>query len=252
MNRMPYKKYQKSMTSDELVRYFLPRIKAIAISLKSSLPENVEVDDLIQEGLIGLLNVRERYDDSKGAAFFTFAMKRVRGAMYDYLRKIDWIPRNTRHLMKKVENGIIELQNIDGQYPDEEKLMSHLNLTRKEVTLALKEMSRRQLLNLDGFLADSGSKGDSDSEDFTEVFSSDAKSPEEVYYKEELEEQLKVEISQLKERENMILSLYYVEELNFKEIAMILGVTESRISQIHRSIMIKLKSKMNTFLGKDE
>jgi RNA polymerase sigma factor for flagellar operon FliA len=250
MNRIPYKKYQKSMTSDELVRYFLPRIKAIAISLKSSLPENVEVDDLIQEGLIGLLSVRERYDDTKGAAFFTFAMKRVRGAMYDYLRKIDWIPRNTRHLMKKVESGIIELQSIDGQYPDEDKLIEHLSLTKKEVNLALKEMSRRQLLNLDGFLADSGS-GNSDSEDFTEVFSSGAKTPEEIYYKDELEEQLKVEISLLKERERQVLSLYYVEELNFKEVATILGVTESRISQIHRSIMLKLKGRMNQFLGKE-
>ena len=235
MNSFSYGKYQKKMSSTEMIKHFLPRIKAIAISLKSSLPENVELDDLIQEGLIGLLNVRERYDPSRGASFFTFAMKRVRGAMYDYLRKIDWIPRNTRHLMKKVEGAMIELQSEDGEFPSSERIQKHLGLSEKEVTLALNEMSRRQLLNLD---------------DFTEFFSSTTNTPEENYFKEELTEQLKEEIKELKERERQILSLYYVEELNFKEIAEILSVTESRISQIHRSIMLKLKDRMNLFLGR--
>lgn len=245
MNSFSYGKYQKNMSSNEMVKHFLPRIKAIAISLKSSLPENVELDDLIQEGLIGLLNVRDRYDPSRGASFFTFAMKRVRGAMYDYLRKIDWIPRNTRHLIKKVESAMIELQNENGEFPSAERIQNHLGISKKEVSLALNEMSRRQLLNLDGFLSD-------DADDFTEFFSSKANTPEENYYKEELTEHLKDEIELLKERERQILSLYYVEELNFKEIAEILSVTESRISQIHRSIMLKLKERMNQFLGRQE
>jgi len=244
MNRNTYKKYQKDMSSTDMIKHFLPRIKAIAVSLKSSLPQNVEIDDLIQEGLIGLLNVRERYDPSRGASFFTFAMKRVRGAMYDYLRKIDWVPRNTRHLMKQVEGAMIELQSVDGEFPNAQRIEEHLGLTSKDVSLALNEMSRRQLLNLDGFLSD-------DSEDFTEFFSSQDSTPEEVYYKEELTDQLKREIETLKERERQILSLYYVEELNFKEIAEILSVTESRISQIHRGIMLKLKEKMNRFLGRE-
>ncbi len=245
MNSNSYGKYQKNMTSNEMIKHFLPRIKAIAISLKSSLPENVELDDLIQEGLIGLLNVRERYDPMRGASFFTFAMKRVRGAMYDYLRKIDWIPRNTRHLMKTVEAAMIELQSEDGEIPSNERLQKHLGLSEKEVTLAMNEMSRRQLLNLDGFLSD-------DTDDFTEIFSAKADTPEELYFKEELIDHLKEEIELLKERERQILSLYYVEELNFKEIAQILSVTESRISQIHRSIMLKLKERMNLFLGRQE
>ena len=140
---------------------------------------------------------------------------------------------------------MIELQNEDGDFPSAERIQKHLGLSEKEVSLALNEMSRRQLLNLDGFLSD-------DTDDFTEFFSSKSNTPEEIYYKEELTEHLKEEIQLLKERERQILSLYYVEELNFKEIAEILSVTESRISQIHRSIMLKLKERMNLFLGRQE
>jgi len=240
-----YNQYSKKITSEDIIERFIPKIKAIAISLKTTLPENVEVDDLVQEGLIGLLNVQERYDPGRGATFFTFAMKRIRGAMYDYLRKIDWIPRNTRHLMKQVEKALMELEGRDGELPDEKKVAGYLDIPLRDVQLALKEMSRRQLLNLDGFLTE-------DSEDFTEIFPGKSKTPEEVYNKAELNEQLQIEIEGLKERERNLLSLYYVEDLNFKEIAEVFGVTESRISQIHRSIMVKLKKRMQIFLGNEE
>jgi len=240
----PMSAYRRRPTQSQIISSFLPKIKSIAISLKTTLPKNVELNDLIQEGVIGLLGVIERYDPEKGASFSTYAMKRIKGAMYDYLRSIDWIPRKTRHMLKEVEKAYMSLEGELNRIPTESEIAEYVGVTEDEVKHINSEMSRRQLLNLDGFINE-------DDEDFTELISSDSFNPEENFMEEEMMAKLSEEISRLKDREKLLLSLYYVEELNFKEVAEVLGVTESRISQIHSGIMIKLKKRMKEVLGNE-
>lgn len=229
--------YGKPLLKDKIIAFMLPKIKAIAINLKSTLPENIEVEDLIQEGIIALLNLVDKYDPSRGATFYTFSLKRIKGSMYDYLRNLDWMPRNIRHLTKEVEKTSNLLEGELRRTPTEEELAKHLEISVEEVKTAFKEMNRRQLLNLDGYFS-------STEEDAIEIFPSESLTPEEIYYKEEIKELLNDSIKNLKEREQILLSLYYVEELNFKEIGKVLGLTESRICQIHSSVLSKLKSSL--------
>ncbi len=230
---------QSTPSRERVVEQFLPRIKSIALGLLHTLPHNVELNDLVQEGVIALLNAYDRYDPSRGATFSTYSMKRIKGSMYDYLRNLDWLPRKTRHLIKVVEKAFLEMEGELRRPPTPEEIAQHTGLTDQEVRLANMEMNRRQLLRLDGYLQDVDSEGD-----YSDFFSSSDPTPEELYEKQEFRERLQNSILSLKEREQLVLSLYYIEELNFKEIGAILGVTESRISQIHSAIMLKLRERM--------
>ncbi len=220
---------------ERIIREFLPKIKALAVSLSYQLPKNVSIDDLIQEGLMGLLSSFENYDPSKGASFSTYALKRIKGAMLDYLRKLDWVPRNLRKKMKEVEEAVLILEDKLGKIPDDKELAEYLNMEEGEVRKVRNELVRRQLLSLDSYIFED------DESVHVELVQSNEKSPDVIYEKEELREKLKEAIEQLSERERLVLALYYVEELNFKEIGKILGVSESRISQIHSSVISKLK-----------
>ena len=234
---MGYPVYSRIGGSEEerIIREFLPKIRALAVSLSYQLPKNVSVDDLVQEGLMGLLSSFKSYDPSKGASFSTYALKRVKGAMLDYLRKIDWIPRTLRRRMKELEEATLILENKLGRIPDDKELAEYLKMEEEEIKKIRNELVRRQLLSLDSYLFED------DESVHVELVQSDEMSPDVVYEKEELRENLREAIKELSERERLILALYYVEELNFKEIGKILGVSESRISQIHSSIMSKLK-----------
>ncbi len=220
---------------ERIIREFLPKIKALAVSLSYQLPKNVSIDDLIQEGLMGLLSSFENYDPSKGASFSTYALKRIKGAMLDYLRKLDWVPRNLRKKMKELEEAVLILEDKLGKIPDDKELAEYLNMEEGEVRKVRNELVRRQLLSLDSYIFED------DESVHVELVQSNEKSPDVIYEKEELREKLKEAIEQLSERERLVLALYYVEELNFKEIGKILGVSESRISQIHSSVISKLK-----------
>ncbi|RKX54272.1 MAG: FliA/WhiG family RNA polymerase sigma factor [Thermotoga sp.] len=220
---------------ERIIREFLPKIKALAVSLSYQLPKNVSIDDLIQEGLMGLLSSFENYDPSKGASFSTYALKRIKGAMLDYLRKLDWVPRNLRKKMKELEEAVLILEDKLGKIPDDKELAEYLNMEEGEVRKIRNELVRRQLLSLDSYIFED------DESVHVELVQSNEKSPDVIYEKEELREKLKEAIEQLSERERLVLALYYVEELNFKEIGKILGVSESRISQIHSSVISKLK-----------
>ncbi|SHE88394.1 RNA polymerase, sigma 28 subunit, SigD/FliA/WhiG [Marinitoga hydrogenitolerans DSM 16785] len=224
----------KNINKDDIIKNFLPKIKYIALNLLHSLPKNVELDDLIQEGIIGLLQSLEKYNPQKGVTFYSFAIKRIKGAMLDYLRKIDWLPKDLRHKIKKMEE-ILAKQNIDDYISDEE-LANILDITKKDVKKLKAELHRSQILSLDSFLLTNNEiniKSDINEND-----------PEILAYKDILKTELKKAILSLNEREQLIVSLYYEKDLTFKEIGKILDISESRVSQIHSSIIIKLKKKL--------
>lgn len=224
----------KNINKDDIIKNFLPKIKYIALNLLSTLPKNVELDDLIQEGIIGLLQSLEKYNPQKGVTFYTFAVKRIRGAMLDYLRKIDWLPKDLRHKIKKMEEILAE-QNIDDYISDEE-LSEMLNISKKEVKKLKAELHRSQILSLDSFLIGTN--------ELNIEISNEENDPEILAYKDLLKNELKKAILSLNEKEQLILSLYYEKELTFKEIGKILDISESRVSQIHSSIISKLKKKL--------
>ncbi|AEX85163.1 RNA polymerase subunit sigma-28 [Marinitoga sp. 1135] len=224
----------KNLNREDIIKNFLPKIKYIALNLLSTLPKNVELDDLIQEGIIGLLQSLDKYNPNKGVTFYSFAVKRIRGAMLDYLRKIDWLPKDLRHKIKKLEEILAE-QNIDDYISDEE-LAEQLEISVKDVKKLKAELHRSQILSLDSYLIGNNELNvESDNEE---------NDPEILAYKDMLKQELKKAILSLNEKEQLILSLYYEKELTFKEIGKILEISESRVSQIHSAIIAKLKKKL--------
>ena len=240
-----FSRFKDLNSKEKIIEVMLPKIKWLATSISRDLPKSVEVDDLVQEGVIGLLSALENYDPTKGASFTTYAMKRIRGAMYDYLRKIDWMPRGVRKKLKEVEEAILVLEGKLQGIPDDKEIANYLDMSEKEVKNIKKEMSRRQIFSLDSYLFDENE------DSLIEHIESTEPNPEQKYEREEIIEALKNSISKLSEREQLVISLYYNEELNFKEIGKVLNVSESRISQIHSAALIKIKKYMREFLGSD-
>ncbi|WP_233186300.1 FliA/WhiG family RNA polymerase sigma factor [Thermotoga sp. KOL6] len=212
-----------------MIRNLLPTIKRIAEDLSHTLPPNVEVDDLVQEGIVAALSAFERYDPSK-ASFTTFVMKRIKGAMYDYLRRIDWMPRNLRKSVKLVEKAIYENED----FPTDEEIARRTGLELKEIVRAKNEMMRRQLLMIDAFEDEPILK---------------TEGPEENAYRELLKEEIKKAIEKLSDREKLVLSLRFEKDLSLKEIAHVIGVSESRVSQIVSSALLKIKKEV---MGNDQ
>ncbi len=219
---------------ERIVLEYLPKIKRLAQDLKQSLPQNVEIEDLIQEGVLALLSSLERYDPKKGP-LSSFVMKRIRGAMLDYLRKLDWLPRNLRKHMKEVENAMIELEHSGKEITDE-AIAEIVNLNIDEVKTIRNEMVRKQLLMLDSYLLDTD-------EPVLEILESE-EDPAKQAYKEMLMEHLKMAINKLEEREKLVISLRYEHELSLKEIGAVIGVSESRVSQILSVALAKLKKEL--------
>jgi len=229
------------MNEEQIVRELLPTVKRIANDLMQHLPKNIEVEDLIQEGVLALISAVRRYDPRRGVNLKTFLVKRIKGAMYDYLRNIDWMPRNLRKNIKEVEKAIYELESKLGRHPTDEEISLYTNLSNEEVVRAKNEMVRKQFLRLDEYLYDTYDSYGVDVEDSTE--------PLQVAYREILLEQVTEAIKQLSEREQLVLSLRFEQELSLKEIGLILGVSESRVSQILSSALIKIKKHV---LGEED
>ncbi|ABQ46054.1 RNA polymerase sigma-28 subunit FliA/WhiG [Thermotoga sp. TBGT1765] len=212
-----------------MIRSLLPFIKRTAEDLAQTLPPNVEVDDLIQEGIVAALSSLERYDPSK-ASFTTFIMKRVKGAMYDYLRKIDWMPRNLRKNVKMIERAIYESE----EFPSDEEIARKTGLELKEVVRARNEMMRKQLLMIDAMEDEIVLK---------------TEGPDENAYRELLVEEMKKAIEKLSDKEKLVLSLRFEKDLSLKEIAKVLDVSESRVSQIISKSLLKIKKEV---MGDDQ
>ncbi len=222
------------LDKERIVYEFLPTIKRLAYDLKSHLPANVEVDDLIQEGVLALLSSLDRYNPQKGS-LHSYVIKRIKGAMYDYLRKIDWLPRNLRKHMKEVEEAILKLE-ADGEDVTDEKIADITHLDVESVRSIKNEMVRKQLLMLDAYLTGT-------EESALETLQTED-DPAKNAYKEMLMDRLKMAINELEEKEQLVLSLRYEKELSLKEIGKVLGVSESRVSQILSTVLIKLRKKL--------
>lgn len=212
-------------------------VKKIAYQLKAKLPSNIEEDDLIQAGMIGLLDAINRYEDKQQAQFETYATQRIRGAMLDELRALDWLPRTVRENMRKIENAIFDLQKRLARNPTEAEIAAFLNLSVQHYHRFLSDNSGHQLLYLEDFVSDENDDGFLDRYD-TEKLDNPLESLLEIGFRDALVDA----IDALPDKEKLIMGLYYEQELNLKEIGAVLDVSESRVSQIHSQAISRLRS----------
>lgn len=219
----------------ELARIHAPLVRRIALHLVSRLPAGVELDDLLQSGMCGLLEAAQNYQPDTQASFETFAGYRIRGAMLDELRRGDWSPRSVHRESRRLAQARQSLEQSLGRPPSIRELAQSLDLSQAEVQQLESDAARCQLLTLD---ADGDEEGGSSQ--VRNLRSPDA-SPDQLIGEQQSKEQLAKAIRELPERDQLVLSLYYREELHQREIAEVLSVTESRVSQLHSRALKRLR-----------
>ncbi len=226
-----------------IVEAHLPLVKRIAYHMMGRLPASVEVDDLIQAGLIGLLDAVNRYEDNQGAQFETYATQRIRGAMLDELRGADWASRTLRQASRQIENAINALQQRLQRPPTEHEIAGQMGMSIQDYFELLNETRGAQLI----YYEDIYSASD---EGFLERFADDlAPGPFETLSSQAFKKALSQAILELPEREKMLMGMYYEQELNFKEISSILGVSESRICQLHGQAIARLRGLLRDWIA---
>jgi RNA polymerase sigma factor for flagellar operon FliA len=231
-----------TLDRDQLVTHYAPLVKRIAYHLMAKLPSSVQVEDMIQNGMLGLLDAINRYEEGLGAQFETYAVQRIRGAMLDGLRENDWLPRSLRRDMRRIEAAISALEQRFGRQPSESELADSLGMTLPEYQKMLQEARGHQLVYFEDFT-------DGDEEDFLERNCAGPEAdPLEHLLEKDMRMSLVNAIEDLPEREKTVMGLYYERDLNLREIGEILGVTESRVCQLHSQAIARLRSRI--FEGK--
>jgi RNA polymerase sigma factor for flagellar operon FliA len=221
---------------NSLLTEHMPLVKRLAHQMKAKLPPSVEVDDLVQAGMMGLLDAINRYEENHGAQFETYAVLRIRGAMLDELRSSDWMPRSTRANMRKVESAMATLQQQLGRPPSESEVAKSLKLSLADYQDLLGDSGGHQLVYYEDFHDDEG--GDS----FLDRHAVDDADPLKSLLDTDFRQTVIDAIDALPPREKMLMGLYYEEELNLKEIGAVMGVSESRVSQLHTQAVARLRT----------
>ena len=231
-------------TQDELVEVHASLVKRIAYHLISRLPSCVQVEDLIQSGMIGLLEAAKNYDASQGASFETYAGIRIRGSMLDEIRKGDWTPRSLHRKVREITQAMRQIETEKGRDARDSEVADRLNMSLDEYHMILQDASSHQIVSFE----------DVPSRDAAVVdgFSAKITGPLESLQEENIKDVLAKVIASLPEREKLVMSLYYDEELNLRETGEVLGVSESRVCQIHSQALIRLKSKVQRLFSEND
>jgi len=232
--------------TEEHIEKYLPLVKRISNRLAISLPAHIDDEDLLGYGVFGLLDALQKFDPSRGVKFETYATLRIRGAMIDGLRAMDWVPHSARQKVKHVYQGFGQLENTLGRNPSIEEVARHLELPLDELNAILLQAQYMTLVSLE----DVNTSDSMDSNTSPLDFIIDPKSQESFNQveKEEQKQILMKAIDKLSEKEKMVVALYYREELTLKEIAFIMNLSESRISQIHSQAILRLRG----YLGRQK
>ena len=223
-------------TADDLVARHAPQVKRIAYHLLARLPASIQVDDLIQAGMLGLLDAARRYDAAQGASFTTFAEPRIRGAMLDEIRKGDWTPRSVHRRAREITAAIHAVETATGREARDGAIAEQLGMTLTDYHETLADLRGQKLLSLD--------QAGPDEEGEIQRVAAPGGDPAETINRESLLKSLACAIDLLPEREKLVLSLYYDEELHLKEIGAVLGVSESRVCQLHSQALARLRARI--------
>lgn len=228
---------------ESLIEQYGVLVKRIAHHLLARLPDSVHLDDLIQSGMIGLFEAATNYDQSKGASFETYAGIRIRGSMLDEIRKGDWIPRSVHRNSRKISDAIHTIEMREGRDAQDQEVAAELGISLDEYYGLIKDSQGSRLFSFEELMSAPVSDHQERAVDL-----SDGEAPHAGHQNNQMNDQLVEAIRHLPEREQIVLSLYYEEELNLKEIGAVLGVSESRVSQIHSQATLRLRSKMRDWL----
>ncbi len=233
-----------TMDRDAVIKQYAPLVKIIANKLAVRLPSSVDINDLISVGIAGLIEAVDRFDPERGVKIETYLSFRIRGAMLDELRRMDWVPRSIRQKTKQLEEEYVRCERKLGRTPTEEEMAEHFGMNGEEL--------RKFMLKANGFavlsLEDIGFRGNGEARNVLECIADpNGNDPFQSVNFKEVGRLLGKVIDELPEKERLVLSLYYYEDLNLKEIGEVIGVTESRICQLHSQAILRLKGKLKRF-----
>jgi RNA polymerase sigma factor FliA len=238
-----YKKEATPAARDQLILNYSPLVKYVAGRVAIGLPANIEQADLISYGIFGLIDAIEKYQIDRGIKFETYAISRIRGAIIDELRAIDWVPRSVRFKAREVEKAYTSLENKLKRPPSDAEIAEEMNVTKDELGRIYTQLSTVSMVALDELMSVDGERGDRLS--LVETLE-DTKTtgPVDALEAEEMKDILAGAISRLPEREKIVVTLYYYENLTLAEIGQVLGVTESRVCQLHTKAVLGLRGKI--------
>ena len=242
---LDYRRTGAADLREKLILEYAPLVKVVAGRLSMYLGYNVEYDDIVGYGIFGLIDAIDKFDPAKAVKFETYASLRIRGAVLDQIRKMDWIPRTIRQRQKKIEDAIREIEAENGRSATDEEVAAKLGITEEEFLNWQGQMKITNVVSLNEFM-DAGMEIPQQAYQRT---TARIDAPEEVVEQAELKQMLMESLELLTEKEKKVILLYYYEDLTLKEISNILEVSESRISQLHTKALSKMKKKMGKYLG---
>jgi RNA polymerase sigma factor for flagellar operon FliA len=225
---LEYRRSRDRALRDRLILTYAPLVKFVAGRLGSGLPAHVDDGDLVSYGLLGLIGAIERFDPDRKIRFETYAISRIKGAILDELRALDWVPRSVRTRARDIERAIGELERRLGRAPTDDEIAQQLGITQDELDERLTEISRSSIVALDELWIEDTTGAD----------------PQDALARTLLKETLSEAIERLSERERSVVTLHYYEELTLREIGEVLGVSESRVSQLHTKAVLRLKARL--------
>ena len=239
---LEYKKTKSPQLRDKFIRQYMPLVKYVAGKLAVGMPGSVEFDDLVGFGQFGLLDAIEKFDPAKNVKFKTYAVTRIRGAIFDELRQMDWVPRSVRQKSREIEDTIVDLESKLGRTATDAEIAQQMGVSEAEYQQTVMKVSGTSVLSLNdvwysGNDNDHMSIGDS-------IESPSSLNPDVIVEREEIRKIIVEAINELPEKEKMVIVLYYHEDLTFKEIGQVLDVSESRISQLHTKANLRLRAKL--------
>jgi RNA polymerase sigma factor FliA len=239
-----YKDSGSTSARDALILNYSPLVKYVAGRVAVGLPANVEQADLISYGIFGLIDAIEKYEPARGIKFETYAISRIRGAIIDELRAIDWVPRSVRFKAREVEKAYVALENSLKRPPSDAEIANEMGISLDDLSGIYTQLSTVSLVALDEMMSVDSERGDKLSLVET-LEDTRAPSPLESVESEEMKQILAESINKLPEREKIVITLYYYEGLTLAQIGQVLGVTESRICQMHTKAVLAMRGKIN-------
>ena len=240
-----YSRTKTSETREKIILEYAPLVKLVAGRLSMYLGYNVEYEDLVSYGIFGLIDAIDKFDFMKDVKFETYASLRIRGAILDQIRKMDWIPRTIRQKQKRIDAIIKEIELTTGKTATDEEIAKGLGISDEEYVEWQSQMKITNVVSLNEYME----QGSEVPADVNRHATARFDSPEENIEKEELKQVLEQTLQLLTEKERKVILLYYYEELTLKEISNVLEVSESRISQLHTRALQKMKEKMGSYMG---
>ncbi len=240
-----YARLKTTELREKLILEYAPLVKVVAGRLSMYLGYNVEYEDLVSSGVFGLIDAIDKFDINKEVKFETYASLRIRGAILDQIRKMDWIPRTIRQRQRQIENAMKELEQKYGRPATDEEIARHIGITDDEFLEWQNQAKAENVISLNEYIE----QGNDISLDKSSGTSAAYEAPERVVEISELKQVLGEALELLTEKEKKVILLYYYEELTLKEISQVLEVTESRVSQLHTKALQKMKTKMGGYMG---